>query len=162
MICDAHIHRLEPRSGSRFRSPEEDCADSISLQYLMGWEVFPKMSHRILVVDDSDDTCEVMRLYLTSEGFTVIVARDGNEGSEAAVRESPDLIITDARMPNLDGIEMTRQLRAQSRFKQLPIIIVTGYSQERELEAWQAGANEVLIKPVSPDSLVTRMRDLLS
>jgi len=128
----------------------------------MGWEVFPKMSHRILVVDDSDDTCEVMRLYLTSEGFTVIVARDGNEGREAAVRESPDLIITDARMPNLDGIEMTRQLRAQSRFKQLPIIIVTGYSQERELEAWQAGANEVLIKPVSPDSLVTRMRDLLS
>ena len=120
------------------------------------------MSHRILVVDDSDDTCEVMRLYLTSEGFTVIVARDGNEGREAAVRESPDLIITDARMPNLDGIEMTRQLRAQSRFKQLPIIIVTGYSQERELEAWQAGANEVLIKPVSPDSLVTRMRDLLS
>ena len=120
------------------------------------------MSHRILVVDDNDDTCEVMRLYLIHEGFTVIVARDGNEGSEAAVRESPDLIITDARMPNLDGIEMTKQLRAQSRFKQLPIIIVTGYSQEREREAWQAGADEVLIKPVSPASLVTRIRDLLN
>jgi DNA-binding response OmpR family regulator len=120
------------------------------------------MSHRILVVDDNDDTCEVMRLYLTIEGFTVIVARDGNEGSEAAVRESPDLIITDARMPNLDGIEMTRQLRAQSRFKQLPIIIVTGFSSGLEREAWQAGANEVFIKPVSPDSLVTRIRDLLS
>ena len=120
------------------------------------------MSHRILVVDDSDDTCEVMRLYLTGEGFTVIVACDGNEGSEAAVRESPDLIITDAHMPNLDGIEMTRQLRAQTRFKQLPIIIVTGYGQGREREAWQAGANEVLVKPVSPDSLVTRIRDLLS
>ena len=120
------------------------------------------MSHRILVVDDNDDTCEVMRLYLTIEGFTVTVARDGNEGSEAAVRESPDLIVTDARMPNLDGIEMTRQLRAQFRFKQLPIIIVTGFSSGLEHEAWQAGANEVLIKPVSPDSLVTRIKDLLS
>jgi len=72
------------------------------------------------------------------------------------------LIITDARMPNLDGIAMTRQLRAQSRFKQLPIIIVTGFGSGRESEAWQAGANEVLIKPVSPASLVTRIRDLLS
>ena len=132
------------------------------MQYLKGWEGFPKMSHRILVVDDNDDTCEVMRLYLTIEGFTVTVARDGNEGSEAAVRESPDLIVTDARMPNLDGIEMTRQLRSQFRFKQLPIIIVTGFSSGLEHEAWQAGANEVLIKPVSPDSLVTRIKDLLS
>ena len=121
-----------------------------------------KLSHRILVVDDNDDTCEVMRLYLTNEGFTVIVARDGNEGREAAVRESPDLVVTDASMPNLDGVEMTKQLRARPEFKQLPIIIVTGLGSGLEREARQAGADDVLIKPVSPALLVARIRDLLS
>ncbi len=104
---------------------------------------------------------EVMQLYLTSEGFTVIVARDGKEGIDAAVRENPELIVTDARMPTLDGIEMTKHLRAQSRFSNLPIIIVTGTSSRLQQEAKLAGADEVLVKPVSPGLLVSTINDLL-
>lgn len=119
------------------------------------------MSHTILVVDDNDDMREIMQRYLASEGFTAIVARDGNEGIEEAVKKNPDLIVTDAKMPKLDGIEMTMQLRAQSKFRELPIIIATGLGSDRQREAAQAGANEVLVKPVSPDLLVMKINDLL-
>jgi DNA-binding response OmpR family regulator len=118
-------------------------------------------SPKILVVEDDADTREMMKIYLGFQGFTVVVASNGNVGIEVATRETPDLIITDAKMPALDGIAMTRQLRAQPTFKGVPIIIMTG----RDLEAEQAmlvGANEIVNKPVSPDFLVAKINYLLS
>jgi DNA-binding response OmpR family regulator len=120
------------------------------------------MPHKILVVEDDTDLREVMQLYLANEGFTVIVARDGNEGIDIATKENPELIVTDAKMPVLDGVEMTKQLRAQSRFSCIPIIIVTGTGSRLRREAEMAGADEVLVKPVSPAGLVIEIDKLLN
>lgn len=103
-----------------------------------------------------------MRLYLASEGFIVIVARDGNEGIDIASKENPELIVTDAKMPVLNGVEMTKLLRSQSRFNNIPAIIVTGTSSKLQREAEMAGADEVLVKPVSPDGLVSEIYKLLN
>ena len=116
---------------------------------------------KILVVEDDSDMREMMKVYLAMQGFIVVDASDGNAGLRVATKESPDLIVTDSAMPTLDGIAMTRRLRAQSSFNDVPIIILTG----RDLEASQArlsGANEVLNKPVSPDVLAAVINDLLS
>lgn len=119
------------------------------------------MSYRILIVDDDYDSCELMKIYLANEGFAATVASDGNEGIEVAVKEKPDLIITDAKMPNLNGIDMTKQLRSSSDFKRVPIIIVTGLDSGPQRAAAEAGADEVLTKPVSPTFLVSRIKHLL-
>ncbi|MFY9572732.1 MAG: response regulator transcription factor [Blastocatellia bacterium] len=119
------------------------------------------MSYRILIVDDDYDSCELMKIYLANEGFAATVASDGNEGIEVAVKEKPDLIITDAKMPNLNGIDMTKQLRSSSDFKRVPIIIVTGLGSGPQRAATEAGADEVLTKPVSPTFLVSRIKHLL-
>lgn len=116
------------------------------------------MPKKLLVVDDNDDLREMMKLYLASEGFTVVVARDGNEGIDIATKENPELIVTDAKMPVLDGVEMTKRLRAQSS---IPIIIVTGTDSRSQREAQMAGADKVLVKPVSPSFLVTEINKLL-
>lgn len=120
------------------------------------------MPPKILVVEDSEDLREVMQLYLASEGFTVIVARDGVEGIDITTKQNPDLIITDAKMPGLDGIEMTRQLRANPSLNNIPIIIATGTSSRMQREAKMAGADEVLVKPVSPAELVSEINRLLN
>lgn len=120
------------------------------------------MPTKILVVEDSDDLRDIMQLYLASEGFTVIVARDGVEGIDITTKQNPDLIITDAKMPGLDGIEMTRQLRANPSLNNIPIIIATGTSSRMQREAKMAGADEVLVKPVSPAELVSEINRLLN
>ena len=119
---------------------------------------------RVLIVDDQTLFRSGLAKLLAEDPRVEIVGQgvDGLDALKQVAVLKPDVVMMDIKMPNLDGIEMTRQLRAQSRFKQLPIIIVTGYGQGREREAWQAGASDVLIKPVSPASLVTRIRDLLS
>jgi two-component system alkaline phosphatase synthesis response regulator PhoP len=119
------------------------------------------MPHKILLVEDNADLREMMEIYLASEGFSVIAAGDGNEAIEIAVKENPELIVTDARMPMLDGIEMTKQLRTQWGFRNTPIIILTGMESGSSREAKTAGADEVFAKPISPAFLVTEIDKLL-
>jgi DNA-binding response OmpR family regulator len=119
------------------------------------------VTYKILIVEDDLDTREALRLYLKLEGFTVIIASDGKEGIEAAISQNPDLIITDAHMPNLDGVEMTKRLRANPVFRGLPIIILAGLGSALEHEAISAGADEIVIKPAGPDLLVSKVHRLL-
>jgi two-component system alkaline phosphatase synthesis response regulator PhoP len=119
------------------------------------------MPHKILLVEDNADLREMMETCLASEGFSVIAARDGNEAIEIAVRENPELIVTDAKMPMLDGIEMTKQLRTQCGFRNTPIIIMTGMDTGSSREAEMAGADKVLAKPLSPAFLFTEIHKLL-
>lgn len=120
------------------------------------------MSKKILVVDDNADMREIMQLYMSSEGFTVIIAGDGIEGIEVAKMENPDLIVTDAKMPKLDGIEMVKRLRNQPQFNKTPIIIVTGVGSEMQRNAQNCGADCVLIKPITPLELVAKIKVLTS
>jgi CheY-like chemotaxis protein len=120
------------------------------------------MPRKILVVDDNLDTRELTHLHLTTEGFAVVVASDGREGLYMAVAEQPDLIITDIGMPELNGIEFVKQLRAQPELDSLPILVLTAFGNKEMDQAVRAGANRAMSKPVHLESLIDEVRELLA
>lgn len=119
------------------------------------------MTEKILVVDDSSDTREMMAKLLEMESFNVITAEDGRAGFDTAKAERPDMIITDINMPNLNGIEMIRLLRREVDFGSVPIMAITAYGQNIAQEAVEAGANQATTKPINFESLIRGIRQLL-
>lgn len=113
----------------------------------------------ILVVDDFDDTRWLLRTWLERRGFRVIEAENGNEAVFEALNKSPDLIIMDLEMPELDGLSATRQIRGDSRLADVPIVAVSAYGAEqfRGL-ALQAGCNEYVSTPFEPSELERLIR----
>ena len=116
---------------------------------------------KILVVDDSADTREMMAKLLELERFAVVTAEDGRAGLNVAESERPDLIITDINMPVLNGLEMISLLRRQSWFTNIPILAITAYGSNIALDAIDAGADRAMTKPVEFDSLIEGIRQLL-
>ena len=119
------------------------------------------MPEKILVVDDSDDTRDMMAKLLEMESFSVVTAEDGYAGLRIAAAEHPDLIITDINMPNLNGIEMIKQLRKRPEFARVPIMAITAYGNGVAQEALDAGANRAATKPIQFTSLTVEIRELL-
>ncbi len=87
-------------------------------------------SHRVLVVEDSADIREMLRLLLAANGFDVETAGDGGEALELCGKRLPDIIVTDLRMPNLDGLDLARAVRETEA--DLPIVMLTAYSLDDE------------------------------
>lgn len=111
---------------------------------------------RILVVDDEPQITRVLRTSLTGSGYDVRTAEDGHSGLRMAREWQPDLVITDISMPNMDGIELCRHLRAEQR---LPIIVLSVKGEERtKVEALDAGADDYVTKPVGMNELLARVR----
>lgn len=119
------------------------------------------MPEKILVVDDSEDTREMMAKLLELEAFSVVTAEDGRIGLNVAASEHPDLIITDINMPNLNGIEMIKRLRNESGFTCVPIMAITAYGNGVAQEALDAGADCATTKPVQFNNLIVQIRRLL-
>jgi len=119
------------------------------------------VAYKILVVDDSDDTRDMMAKLLELESFDVVTAEDGYSGLDVADAEMPDLIITDINMPNLNGIEMIKELRRRATFELVPIMAITAYGNGVAKEALDAGANRATTKPVQFVSLLGEIRALL-
>ena len=117
---------------------------------------------KILVVDDSADTREMMAKLLELEKFAVVTAEDGRTGLDLAELELPDLIITDINMPNVNGLEMISLLRKQTGFTNIPILAITAYGSTIATEAIVAGADKAMTKPVEFDSLIQGIRQLLN
>jgi DNA-binding response OmpR family regulator len=116
---------------------------------------------KILVVDDSADTREMMAKLLELEAFNVVTAEDGRIGLEVADRELPDLIITDINMPNMSGIEMIRELRKQAWCQSVPIMAITAYGNGVAKDALEAGANRAATKPIKFNAVIVEIRELL-
>ena len=111
---------------------------------------------RILVVDDEPQLTRVLRTGLKSRGYDVRSAADGIAGFEAFNDWHPDLVITDLAMPNVDGLELTRRLRAVS---QVPIIVLSAKGEEKtKVEALDLGADDYVTKPFGIDELLARVR----
>lgn len=117
---------------------------------------------KVLVVDDSDDTRDMMAKLLELESFGVVTAQDGLDALKIASYEQPDLIITDVNMPNLNGIEMIRELRKRPGFRRVPVIAITAYGNGVAKEALEAGADGAATKPVKFSELVDLIRRLLA
>ena len=117
---------------------------------------------KILVVEDASDTRDFLHLKLTTEGFQVILASNGQEGVYLATAEHPDLIIADIEMPVLNGYEMIKQLRAQREMHDIPILVLTGFGKDTMDSALKAGANRAMMKPILLEGLMTDIRELLA
>ena len=117
---------------------------------------------RILVVDDIADNVEILRMRLTSLGYEVVVAEDG-EQALARVRETlPDLILLDIMMPKIDGLEVVRRLKADARLPFIPVILVTAKASPKDVVAGlDAGGDDYLTKPIDQGALVARVRAML-
>ena len=117
---------------------------------------------RILVVDDIADNVEILRTRLSSLGYEVVVAEDG-EQALARVRETlPDLILLDIMMPKVDGLEVVRRLKADATLPFIPVILVTAKASPTDVVAGlDAGGDDYLIKPIDHGALVARVRAML-
>ena len=121
-----------------------------------------RMRTQILVADDNPDNLEILRMRLSSQGYDVITAADGEEALAIAKERQPDLILLDVMMPRLDGVAVCQRLRADPRLPFTPIIMVTAKSATQDVvAALEAGADEYLVKPVDHGALLARVRSML-
>jgi two-component system response regulator ResD len=113
----------------------------------------------ILVVDDEPSIREVVSLYLRRAGYEVLVAADGQAALDALEAHRPDLVVLDLMLPKVDGIEITRQLRAGG---DTPIIMLTARRDETDrILGLEMGADDYVVKPFSPRELVSRVKAVL-
>jgi DNA-binding response OmpR family regulator len=116
----------------------------------------------ILVIDDETRIAELARDYLAHAGFAVRLAFDGTTGLADALRERPDLVVLDLGLPGLDGLDVTRRLRADPATATIPIVMLTARDDELDkLLGLELGADDYLTKPFSPRELVARVRAVL-
>jgi two-component system KDP operon response regulator KdpE len=117
-------------------------------------------ARRILVVDDEAQITRVLRAALTGQGYLVRTAADGQAALDLFHDWSPDVIITDLSMPNMDGLELCRRVRAESA--DVPIIVLSVKGEERgKVDALDAGADDYIVKPFGMNELLARLRAVL-
>jgi len=117
---------------------------------------------RILVVDDERDLVDLISYNLTRGGYEVLTAQDGKSGLEIAQRETPDLVLLDLMMPGLDGTEVARRLKADSRTAGIPIVMLTAKGEETDVVVGLTiGADDYVTKPFSMKILLARINTVL-
>ena len=117
------------------------------------------MNRKILVVDDDRKTVDLIKLYLEKDGYQVLAAFDGQQALELARQKRPDLIVLDLMLPQVDGLDVCRILRAESG---VPIIMLTARTTEEDkLLGLDLGADDYVTKPFSPREVLARVRAVL-
>lgn len=126
------------------------------------------MAKKILIVDDDPDLVEAVSTILESKGYAAVAAYGGVEGVAKAKSESPDLIVLDVMMPDKDGYEVCKELKADAKYRSIPILLLTAvvskisstkYTQQMGIET---EADDYVDKPVEPDELVRRIEALIA
>lgn len=116
------------------------------------------MSAKILIVEDHEETRQLLGTLLEIEGYSVVFAEDGQAGYEVSRVEEPDLILTDIGMLYMDGIEMIRMIRESHDNRTIPVIVITAYGGSTKYQALEAGANAIIDKPLQFDWLLELIR----
>lgn len=120
------------------------------------------MAHKILIVDDSASMRQLVAFTLKDAGYEVAEAADGAEAQKQCETQKMDMVITDLNMPNVNGIELIRGLRATAAYKFTPIVMLTTESQEEwKNDGKQAGASGWIVKPFTPEQLLVVIRKFL-
>ena len=122
----------------------------------------PETMTKILLIEDNDMNRDMLSRRLAMRGFDVVVAIDGSSGAAAAATEQPDLILMDVSLPDMDGYEVTRLLRAQPATASIPVIALTAHTMETDrLRAAEAGCQDYDTKPVDLTRLLAKITALL-
>jgi phosphate regulon transcriptional regulator PhoB len=120
------------------------------------------MKEKILVVEDEKDIVKMLDYNLKKEGFRTISAHDGEDALDLANREHPDLIILDLMLPGMDGLEVCKTLKKNTKTTSTPIIMLTAKSQESDkIVGLELGADDYVTKPFSPRELIARVKAVL-
>lgn len=120
------------------------------------------MAQKIITVEDSTSLREMITFVLNDAGYDSIEAADGQEALAKLKSSSVDMVVTDLNMPNMNGIELTKSLRAMSEYKFIPILFLTTESQLHKKEAArEAGATGWIVKPFKPDQLLKVIKKIL-
>ena len=116
------------------------------------------MPKRILLVDDEPDVVLIIRGRLTTWGYQVVTATNGQEALDAMNKQAPDLILMDLKMPVMDGPEVCHRLKADLRFSKIPVILITSSSQKAAADELSAmRADGCVIKPFEPKELLEKI-----
>lgn len=116
------------------------------------------MSHTILIVDDDKEIAKLIEVYLMNEGYQILQARDGIEALKVLALNPVDLIVLDVMMPNMDGLELCKQIRIDN---QVPILMLSAKVQDMEkIMGLMTGADDYMIKPFNPLELTARVKAL--
>ncbi len=117
----------------------------------------------VLIADDDEDILALVRATIERSGHEVMAVADGAAALSAMAERRPDLAVLDIAMPELDGLEVLRRLRADDETKDLPVILLTAQAQAADVErGFATGARAYVRKPFSPRDLATRVDDLLA
>ena len=117
------------------------------------------MSKKILIIEDEKDIVELIAHYLEKDGFKTISASDGAKGLELVKEKSPDMVILDLMLPKIDGIEVCKRIKADSKSTSIPIIMLTAKGEETDrIIGLELGADDYITKPFSPRELVARIK----
>ena len=117
---------------------------------------------KILIVDDEPDILDFLSYNLRREGFEVITAASGKEALEIALKTRPNLIILDIMMPEMDGVEVCRRLRANPEFDKTPITFLTAREEDiSQINALDVGGDDYITKPIKPQVFISRIKALL-
>lgn len=120
------------------------------------------MAEKILIVDDDLETLRLVGLMLQRQGYEIVAANNGTQAIAMARNESPDLVVLDVMMPDMDGFQVTHELRKDPDLASTPILMFTAKSQvDDKVAGYDAGADDYLTKPVHPAELVAHIKALL-
>jgi DNA-binding response OmpR family regulator len=121
------------------------------------------MAEKILIIDDDIDTLKLVGLMLERQGYEIAVASNGTLGLSKALEETPDLILLDVMMPDLDGYEVTRRLRADPALAHIPIIMFTAKTMvDDKVHGFESGVDDYLTKPTHPAELTAHVKAVLA
>ena len=113
---------------------------------------------KILVVDDDKFIQKIVDRTLSAEGFEVLIASDGAAGVECAIEHTPDIIVLDVEMPNMNGYEACEKLKSDDRTKEIPVVFLSSHGDLRSrMQGYEAGAADYLIKPFEKEDLIAKM-----
>ncbi len=117
----------------------------------------------ILVVDDNRDSRELVLKVLSRQGFRLLEAADGKEALAAIAAQKPDLVLLDLSLPEMDGFEVARHLKAQENYRNMPVIAITAHAMKGDREkALAAGCDGYITKPINVRELPGQIREFLA
>ena len=116
---------------------------------------------KVLLIEDEPEVLELYRLKLTLDEYNVVTASNGKDGLKKAVDESPELIFLDIKMPEMDGFEVLKKLRSDTKTKNIPVVILSNFDEQDMIEkGLSLGANEYLIKSqFTPEEISSKIKN---